>query len=305
MKYRQIMYLDAVVQHGSINQAAKALRVSQPNLSRDLTQLEEEIGVQLLERNTSGIRLTVEGQRFWNLAHDIVCRTIALENAYKPKNDTPSTVLQLATFPQRITQVIIAQLIRQIQNPSYKITILNLSLKEIIDQVCQHQCELGIIFLTPMEEESYLHIIRANHLEYHEVACAPPCINISRYNPLFERDSISLSELEPYPMARYIEDEISSLDYRTVDFGRFRKSVFFDSDEAIVSFVASTPAFKLGYIWSENEYLHMGVRCIPLQDTIGLLHLGWVCRHAEGLSPAARNFIELFEKRYGRNRSLS
>ena len=49
MNYRQMMYLDAVVRYGSINHAAKALEVSQPNLSRAINKLEEEIGHHLLK----------------------------------------------------------------------------------------------------------------------------------------------------------------------------------------------------------------------------------------------------------------
>ena len=100
-------------------------------------------------------------------------------------------------------------------------------------------------------------------------------------------------------MARYIEDEISYLDYRAVDFARFQKSVFFNSDEAILTFVSQTEAFKIGYSWTIEEYQELGVRCIPLKDDIGLLHLGWVCRREEGLSKTAAQFIQLFEQKYG------
>lgn len=54
----------AVVDAGSIRGAARRLGVSQPALSRSLQQLEEELGVQLMQRNARGASLTLAGSTF-------------------------------------------------------------------------------------------------------------------------------------------------------------------------------------------------------------------------------------------------
>lgn len=299
MNYRQMMYLDAVVRYGSINHAAKALEVSQPNLSRAINKLEEEIGHHLLKRDVKGVQLTREGRRFYNLSHDIVRKTMALNQVYQTDADRQTLTFQLATFPQHVTQVIVRELVGQFaEDDSYEMIVWNLGMKEFIQVVRQYKCEIGVVFLTPGESENYRKIIRENGLDYHEVSAIRPCVNVSRHNPLYNRQAVSVSELESYPMARYVEDEVSYLDYRTLDFTRFKKSVFFNSDEAIAIFVAQTDAFKIGYSWTRQEYEELGVRCIPLVDDIGLLYLGWVSRKNEGLSHMAARFVQLFEKRY-------
>ncbi|MEH7108521.1 LysR family transcriptional regulator [Bacillus sp. JJ1764] len=57
-------YLKSIIQYGNISQAAKALFISQPYLSRKVKEAEEEFGVKLINRDQSPITLTYAGERF-------------------------------------------------------------------------------------------------------------------------------------------------------------------------------------------------------------------------------------------------
>ncbi len=61
MEIRVLRYFLAVVREESITKAAEALHITQPTLSRQLAQLEEETGVKLFNRGTRKIILTDEG----------------------------------------------------------------------------------------------------------------------------------------------------------------------------------------------------------------------------------------------------
>ncbi|MGI6217389.1 MAG: LysR family transcriptional regulator, partial [Coriobacteriales bacterium] len=61
MEIRTLRYFVALVDEGTITGAAKSLHVTQPTLSRQLAQLEHEMGHPLFERNHSGIELTEAG----------------------------------------------------------------------------------------------------------------------------------------------------------------------------------------------------------------------------------------------------
>lgn len=72
----------AVVQAGSLNEAAERLHISQPAVSKQMRALEGELGVQLLVRGARGVELTPVGRRIYRMAQRAVaaaegCRRIA------------------------------------------------------------------------------------------------------------------------------------------------------------------------------------------------------------------------------------
>ncbi len=72
MELRTLKYFLAVAQEGNITNAAKRLHVTQPTLSRQLADLERELGRQLYTRNHGGVELTAHGAMLYSYAESIV-----------------------------------------------------------------------------------------------------------------------------------------------------------------------------------------------------------------------------------------
>ena len=64
MRLEQITYFLSVAEHGNITAAAKSLYISQPALSKQITLLEQEVGLPLFERQARGVVLTQAGVQF-------------------------------------------------------------------------------------------------------------------------------------------------------------------------------------------------------------------------------------------------
>src|ERR1700682_3765497 len=65
MELRHLRYFVAVAEAGSLTGGAeKKLHTAQPSLSRQIRDLENEVGVQLMTRNARGIELTAAGRAF-------------------------------------------------------------------------------------------------------------------------------------------------------------------------------------------------------------------------------------------------
>ena len=63
MNLRSLEYLVALADHRHFGRAAEAVFVSQPTLSSQIKKLENELGVELVERGTRGVLLTEPGER--------------------------------------------------------------------------------------------------------------------------------------------------------------------------------------------------------------------------------------------------
>lgn len=72
MELRTLRYFLALAQEGTVSNAAKALHVTQPTLSRQLSDLEKSFGKQLFERGSKRIALTDDGVRLREYAEAIV-----------------------------------------------------------------------------------------------------------------------------------------------------------------------------------------------------------------------------------------
>ena len=72
MEIRVLRYFLTVVREQSITKAAEVLHITQPTLSRQLAQMEEEVGVRLFERGSRNITLTNEGLLLRRRAEEIL-----------------------------------------------------------------------------------------------------------------------------------------------------------------------------------------------------------------------------------------
>ena len=62
MELRQLRYFEAVARHASFTRAAEELHVVQSALSQQVRRLEQELGVELMERTSRSVRLTSAGE---------------------------------------------------------------------------------------------------------------------------------------------------------------------------------------------------------------------------------------------------
>src|SRR5947208_15932995 len=75
MELRHLRYFVAVAEALNFTKASARLRVAQPALSRQMTDLEDEIGVDLMKRSPRGVTLTAEGKLFLDEVRELLKRT--------------------------------------------------------------------------------------------------------------------------------------------------------------------------------------------------------------------------------------
>lgn len=72
MQIQQLTYFVAIAEQGSINRAAEKLFVTHPNLSKAISNLENELKVRIFNRTNKGVALTDEGKKLYQYVRTII-----------------------------------------------------------------------------------------------------------------------------------------------------------------------------------------------------------------------------------------
>jgi LysR family transcriptional regulator, benzoate and cis,cis-muconate-responsive activator of ben and cat genes len=102
MELRHLRYFVVVVREANFTRAAELLHVAQPPLSRQIQQLEDELGVPLLLRSRP-LRLTDAGRVFYEQARQILNRVEQMESATRRVGKSKRSVLSIGFVPSMLS----------------------------------------------------------------------------------------------------------------------------------------------------------------------------------------------------------
>jgi DNA-binding transcriptional LysR family regulator len=85
-----------IVEAGNLSAAAAQLRTTQPTISRRLQALERSLGVRLLQRSTHTMRLTVDGERCFKRAKELLANWASFEADVRGAQEEPEGMLRVA-----------------------------------------------------------------------------------------------------------------------------------------------------------------------------------------------------------------
>lgn len=84
-----------IVEAGSLSAAAEQLAATQPTISRRLQALERQLGVRLLQRTTHSMRLTLDGERCYERARELLSNWASFESDMRGVSEQPEGVLRV------------------------------------------------------------------------------------------------------------------------------------------------------------------------------------------------------------------
>ena len=173
VELRHMRYFVAVAEEASFTSAARRVHVAQQVLSTQIRQLEESIGVQLLERNSRGVRLTVAGDAFLDAARETLASlergVTAARNAARATSGRLSVGLSLAASGQ-IRTVLLAAFRRAY--PHVEVELRTFDLTQPAAGLLDHSTDVALVrppvaapglSMEPLEEEPRVFVLPSDH----------------------------------------------------------------------------------------------------------------------------------------------
>jgi LysR family cyn operon transcriptional activator len=144
---RNLSYLLALNEHRSFTRAAEALCLSQSALSQKIRQIEEELGAQLFDRGTRGVRLTDFGIAYLEYANRAYRDLQTAKHALRDVRDLSRGLLRIAFVPT-FSEYLVAPLVERFHSmyPGITMEITELSMDGLESALIDDQIDLAFGF---------------------------------------------------------------------------------------------------------------------------------------------------------------
>ena len=175
MEIKQLEFLIAAAESGSLNKASEQLYTTQSNVSKIIKKLEEELGYKLFIRKGKGVYLTPEGEKAYRFAREIINKA------------------------NHITQIPVSndrQVFRVVMNPSIEledmifrffgndypsqISVTEGNIRCVIDEVESTRAQFGLIFVSERQKTILQHLLRRRMLAVEVMASARLVLSVNR-----------------------------------------------------------------------------------------------------------------------------
>ena len=146
MELRHLRYFIAVAEAENVSRAALKLHVSQPALSRQIRDLEEELGFELLERTAKSVRLTEAGRTFLEEATAVIARTAEATAKAKEVAKRSKSEIRLGYAPS-LSVSILPHALRLFQQkvPHGRVMLHDLSSEEMLEGLREGRLHAAIL----------------------------------------------------------------------------------------------------------------------------------------------------------------
>ena len=298
MRLEQLQCLLDVAQTGSLTSTAKRLFVSQQAVSKNIKQLEEELGVTILIRTKTGVTFTDEGIDVVTFAKKILAEQDALLQSFQAKKQGArfweKQKINIATT-SAVTNVIlpdiVAELISKQSLPDIRMSVMD-NLDELLRKIETRESDIGLAtvrtkllpgkiaqYADIFDVEILMHdnfVVTMNKRFYHSCDI---CIDTKMYGNALVKTSYDILSLDDeFTEKRYNANIICSND------ADFHRSMM---DKTGAMTMMSGLAYR--FYFNNKKYI-----ALPYEDeSFSLVHVA-ICRR--DASPQIREFVAMIRR---------
>jgi DNA-binding transcriptional LysR family regulator len=294
MELRHLRYFLAVGEALNFTKASAQLRVAQPALSRQVQDLENEIGVDLLRRSPRGVTLTAEGKLFLEEVRELLKRVDESVEKVRALARGEYGELHIGYAPSPTVEILPPALAAfQKAVPRVRVLLHDLSSDELIAGLQNATLELAVMVRQPVGDETA-------GIQFELLRTYPLCVAMTAAHPFARLKSVSLEKLAAEPLVGFRRKDYPEYN-RILDrlFAPIRATariaVECDSASSLITEVEAGRGVALS---STVFKLVAGKRLLyrPLTGTTEVASVG-IARATKGdVTPAGEKFSEILRK---------
>jgi DNA-binding transcriptional LysR family regulator len=288
MELRHLRYFIGVAEAENVSRAALKLHVSQPALSRQIRDLEEELGFALLKRSAKSVRLTEAGRAFLTEARAVLARAEDAVGAARAIANGARGELHVGYAPS-LTARILPPTLRafQAELPNVRVRLHDFSTEEMLAGLREGKLQIAFVVHLPPA------MLRG--LQFEELARDALCLAVAPKHPLARRRTVTLAEAAREPLITYNrKDYPDAHELLTAMFAKIKSKPYIaEEHDSVSSLIAAVESGAGVAVAPQSLICTAGPRLklIPFSPAPDPIVIGaaWV---KAGLDAAAERFLK-------------
>lgn len=286
MEFRELVYFSTVVEQGSFSHAAALLHITQPTLSISIKNLESNLGMNLINRSTKKLQLTLEGNIFYEETKKMLEQYNLFLDRMETFKDVGSLSLTIGIIPSASSWFLNALYKFKKEYPDVHIKLVDLlNVKDIEKAINSFKVHLCItnqyinnqhIKSVPLYEEELVAVLPNSH-------------------PLTKRNVINIDDLEYELMITGVEGLKTREDILHIfHSSNIEPNIKFEVErfELAISLVENNFGITImpkSYVDSKDT--NYKIKAIENENTFGTVYLAY--NKSKFILPLAKKFIEM------------
>ncbi|MCR5778608.1 MAG: LysR family transcriptional regulator [Lachnospiraceae bacterium] len=293
MTLQQLQQIITIADSNSMNEAAKKLFISQPNLSQVVKDVEQSIGTTIFIRSNRGIKLTPEGIEFIGYARQVVEQYALLEKKYIGKET--KKIFSVSTQHYSFAVKAFVETVKLVGMENFEYAIHETRTHTVIDNVKNFKSEIGVLYLSDFNKNVLTKIFSENGLKFKELFTCDTYVYMWNRHPLAGKSAISMEELKGYPCLAFEQGSSNSFyfaeEMKSTD--EYIKLIRADDRATMLNLMVGLNGYTLCSGIISEELNGTDYVAIPLvAEENEKMHIGYIKHKAAKLSDLGEIYIQ-------------
>ena len=295
MTIQQCRYVLEILKMGSFNEAAKTLYIAQSSLSAGVKALETELNIKIFERSNNGVCLTSDGAEFVRYASQIIEQNNFILEKYKWGKNCPK--LYIATQHYDFIADIFGKMINSVNDDSYKISLIETKTYNVINEVENGYCDIGIIAIKNMDFDIMKRILLNKKLNFTSVLKTSPHIFARKDHPVCNNDILTYADLSKYPFVSYEQGKhnVSFFTEEIMEISNVKKHIEISDRASLMNVLLTTDSYTVGTGIMPSTLNEGKIISIPLECN-SYYNIGYILHTDRKCSDLTECFIKMLEE---------
>ena len=292
---QQCKYVLEILKMGSFNEASKTLYIAQSSLSASVKALESELNIKIFARSNNGVCLTSDGAEFVRYASQIIEQNDFILAKYK--SDQRCQKLYIATQHYDFVADIFGKMLNSITDDAYKISLIETKTYDVINEVENGYCDIGIIAIKNTDFDIMKRILNNKKLNFTSVLKTSPHVFVRKDHPVCNNNVLTYSGLVKYPFVSYEQGKhnISFFTEEIMELSEVKKHIEISDRASLMNVLLTTDSYTVGTGIMPSTLNEGKIVSIPLESD-SFYNIGYILHADRKCSDLAVEFIKILEE---------